>query len=76
LATKISQDDLGKLALDPNVVAQLLFKKLIGTISDHLADEARLVALEAYRCASFLFESKVVNRFMHPYVEDFLHVLA
>jgi len=76
LAVKISEEDLGRLAHDPNVVSQLLFKKLIGTVSSHLTDEVRPVALEAYKCGSSLFENKLVNRLLLPYVEDFLEALA
>lgn len=76
LAAKICEDELGRLALDPNVVSQLLFKKLVGTVASHLADEVRPVALEAYRCGTSLFDNKLVNRLLLPYVEDFLQVLV
>ena len=54
----------------------MLFKKLIGTVSGHLTDEVRPVALEAYKCGSSLFENKLVNRLLLPYVDDFLHAVV
>lgn len=60
-----------KLALDLNAMSQLLFKKLISTISEHLTDKDRMVAVEAIKCASLVF-TRVEVRMLLIFIEDFL----
>jgi hypothetical protein len=63
-----------KLAKDPEVTAQIVFKKLVKSVIDHLSDDDRLVAIEAFKCANLLCGTPDVCKLL--LVDDFLKALT
>jgi len=66
---------LMKIALDSNVVSQLVFRKLIQTIIDHLSDEDRPVAIESFKCAIQIFNIPEVSKLLLVSIDDFLRAI-
>ena len=66
------QNAFRKLALDTNVSTQIIFKKAIQVHVEHISDESRPVAEEAYTSLTFLFQRRDLNKFLMPFIDNCL----
>ena len=76
LADPSSEDNLFRtLALATEGETQLLFKKAILAMISHASDPNRLVAQEATKALTLLYQREDLNKFLMPFVDQLIHVI-
>ena len=72
---QFEQNAFRKLAHDTNVSTQIIFKKAIQVHVEHISDESRPVATEAYVSLTSLFQRMDLNKFLMPFIDQCLALM-